>query len=673
MSPEDASKGLSKMSIDIAKSLYRKLATQGEVFSNEVFRSLKATYYRIALDCIESHQNDAMINGLKLDRHAEEKAVEMFAQNIIAAGNEFLDKPMDKPFMPSWDRVISAIPDILDRLLWAVDEDTREFFEQGLDNDGATILRRRVQSHLDTIYPDINTKALAKQALKTVDLPRPNQHIVEPHNCWDQRDIALITYGDSLNKDGERPLQTLRRFMTERLSDSFNTVHILPFYPYSSDDGFSVIDYHQVKPELGNWDDIEALSRQFRIMADLVINHCSSQSEWFENFKKGVEPGKDYFITEDPTADTSAVVRPRSSPLLTPVETNEGTKHVWTTFSADQVDLNFANPEVFLECLRVIKTYLDKGVSLFRFDAIGFLWKELGTQCIHLPQTHELIRVMRLLLEHCDHESVVVTETNVPNHENLSYFGNGNEAHLIYNFSLPPLLLNALITGNCRHLKTWMMTMPPAQFGRGFFNFLASHDGIGLRPTEGLLSDEERDTLLNTMKSFGGEISTRKADDGTDKPYEINISLFDAMQGTVDGPDQWQVARFICAHTILLALEGIPAIYIHSILGTENDQALREETGHRDLLIATAGMNQRSRRTWTTLRRTMPKSLTPSTNASASAANSRPFTPTPRNILCILAKKYSPSGGNRSIATKVSLRCIIFRQMNTALPCRNST
>ena len=206
--------------------------------------------------------------------------------------------------------------------------------------------------------------------------------------------------------------------------------------------------------------------------------------------------------------------------------------------------------------------------------------EKLGTSCIHLTETHELIRVMRLLLEHCNDQTVVVTETNVPNHENLSYFGNGNEAHLIYNFSLPPLLLNALVTGSCGHLKTWMMTMPPAQFGRGFFNFLASHDGIGLRPTEGLLSDTERETLLDTMRSFGGEVSMRKAPDGTDKPYEINISLFDAMKGTVAGPDAWQVDRFVCAHTVLLALEGIPAIYIHSMLGTENDHDLREKTGH---------------------------------------------------------------------------------------------
>ena len=99
------------------------------------------------------------------------------------------------------------------------------------------------------------------------------------------------------------------------------------------------------------------------------------QSTWFQNFIKGEGEGHDYFITEDPDTDLSSIVRPRSSPLLTPVETSDGVKHVWSTFSPDQVDLNFKNPEVLLECMRIIKTYLDRGVSLFRFDAVGFLWE----------------------------------------------------------------------------------------------------------------------------------------------------------------------------------------------------------------------------------------------------------------------------------------------------------
>ena len=127
LSADDDEGGLSKMSIDIAKALFRKLATRGITFNTETFRSLKATYYRIALDFVETYHNDALMNGLSLDIHSEEKAVELFAQNIMKAGEAFLDRPMERPFIPSWNRVISAIPDILERLQAAVEADHEEF------------------------------------------------------------------------------------------------------------------------------------------------------------------------------------------------------------------------------------------------------------------------------------------------------------------------------------------------------------------------------------------------------------------------------------------------------------------------------------------------------------------------------------------------------------------
>jgi len=127
MSLDDSTAGLSKMSIDISKAFIRKLATQGETFTTEKFRTLKATYYRIALDYVETYRNDAMMNGLKLDIHSEEKAVEMFAENILTAGSTFLEQPMETPFIPSWNRVVSAIPDILSQLKEAVELDNEEF------------------------------------------------------------------------------------------------------------------------------------------------------------------------------------------------------------------------------------------------------------------------------------------------------------------------------------------------------------------------------------------------------------------------------------------------------------------------------------------------------------------------------------------------------------------
>nr|WP_067286096.1 alpha-amylase family glycosyl hydrolase [Marinobacterium profundum] len=443
-----------------------------------------------------------------------------------------------------------------------------------------TPLQQRLVGHLQLLYPQSDVMELAQQCLAQFGLEADASAPVPHRNLWDERDVMLITYGDSLRSESEAPLQSLTRFVRTQLHDCISTVHLLPFFPYSSDDGFSVMDYTTVNPSLGTWEQISGLSQDVKIMGDLVINHCSSRSLWFENYKAGIEPGASYFVEADPGTDLSAVVRPRTSPLLREVKTAAGERHLWCTFSHDQLDLNFQNPRVLLEFLKIIRLYLDNGIRWFRLDAVAFLWKTPGTPCVNLPETHELIRLLRLLIEHLASDAVIITETNIPNQENLTYFGNANEAHLIYNFSLPPLLINTLLTGSCTHLKNWLMTMPPAQHGTTYLNFIASHDGIGLRPAEGLLSDWELQSLIATLQRFGGRISARTTTSGESKPYEVNISLWDALRGTSNqGPDQWQFARFVCAAAIMAALEGIPAYYIHSLVATGNDNERVENTG----------------------------------------------------------------------------------------------
>ena len=342
-----------------------------------------------------------------------------------------------------------------------------------------------------------------------------------------------------------------------------------------------MIDYKAVAEENGTWANVSELHKDYDVMADLVINHCSAESEWFKNYKKGISPGKGYFIDGSEYEDISQVVRPRSSSLLTEVETVNGVQQVWCTFSADQVDLNFRNPELLIEIIDIIRHYMDNGVRIFRLDAIAFLWKESGTGCIHLEQTHEIIKLLRVVIEGIDPSAVIITETNVPNKENLSYFGKNDEAHLVYNFSLPPLLVYTLLSGNSTYLNSWIKSMPPSRHGRTYFNFIASHDGIGLRPAEGLLEDSELQSMLDTIKSFGGEISMRRMPDGNLKPYEANVSLYSALAGTLGNkPDSLQSQRFICAHQIMLAIEGVPAFYIHSLLATENNRLGVAETGH---------------------------------------------------------------------------------------------
>lgn len=451
-------------------------------------------------------------------------------------------------------------------------------------NEQLKQLYDNVLYHLETIYKETNTaQPLPQLADDILQIMRLNEdyHAVEPYqNNWDESDVVLITYGNSVQQANEVPLKTLHRFLDTYIQDSINSVHILPFFPYCSDDGFAIIDYYQVNPVLGDWSDIENLAKHYRLMADLVINHGSSSSQWFSNFIAGEGKGHDYFYTAEPDIETSQVVRPRTAPLLRETETSKGTKYVWCTFSHTQVDFDFRNIQVLKEFVRIIRFYLDKGVRIFRLDAVAFLWKKLGSNCLNLPETHEVVRLIRSLIEHAQPDTVLITETNIPNRENLSYFGNANEAHSIYNFSLPPLLINTMVTGNCFYLKQWMMSMPPAQHGTTYFNFIASHDGIGLRPAEGLLSDDEITTLIDAMQAFGGRISWRTSDNGDKKPYEINIALFDALQGTVTGKDQYNIDRFVCAHAIMLALEGMPAFYIHSLLATSNDEAKVAETQH---------------------------------------------------------------------------------------------
>lgn len=396
---------------------------------------------------------------------------------------------------------------------------------------------------------------------------------------WDEKDTVLITYGDSIKTNDEAPLQTLHSFLRTNLAEQFSVVHILPFFPFSSDDGFSVIDFGKVNPELGNWKDISNLTKDFDLMADLVINHTSSQSEWFQNFLKQSGKGSDFFICEDLATDLSTATRPRSTPLLTNYQTASGEKHVWTTFSADQIDLDFSNPEVLLEMIDILLTYIEKGARIIRLDAIAFLWKKAGTSCLHLPETHEVVKLMRDVTEYIAPKTIILTETNVPNKENLSYFGNDDEAHMVYQFSLPPLLLHALHTGNSTYLNTWAKCLPQLKGEKTFFNFTASHDGIGVRPLEGLLPDDQKNTLVENMQKFGGKVNYKSNPDRSTSPYELNITYFDALKGTVKGEDEFQVERFLASQTIMMSFAGVPAFYIHSLTATHNYLEGVAETG----------------------------------------------------------------------------------------------
>lgn len=398
---------------------------------------------------------------------------------------------------------------------------------------------------------------------------------------WSERDVVLITYADQVRDSAATPLQTLNSFLLEhQLDQLIRCVHLLPFCPYTSDDGFSVSDYLAVDPEAGSWDDIQELGRSFDLMYDLVLNHSSQQHQWFQGYLNGNADVADFYIDQDPAADLSAVVRPRSLPLLTKFNSAEGEKNIWTTFSADQVDLNYANPKVMLAMIETLVEYARRGARIIRLDAIAFLWKEVGTTCVHLPQTHAAVQLMRRVLDLAAPGTLVLTETNVPHRENISYFGDGtDEAHMVYQFSLPPLLLDAIHSGDTTILRDWLKTLEPPTEQTTFFNFTASHDGIGVRPLEGIVPEQRVKNLVDTVRRHGGRVSMKGNPDGSESPYELNITYMAAVADAASVSPAEHARRFLATQAIMLSMQGMPAIYFHSLVGSANDQQGVQESG----------------------------------------------------------------------------------------------
>ena len=448
--------------------------------------------------------------------------------------------------------------------------------------------REAIRAKLTTLYGDRAGAALAGiEALAETyaDIPARDESL------WDETDAVLITYGDMV-RDGSpddgaagHALEAQRRWLLDSdLKGRLSAVHLLPHFPYSSDDGFSVIDYRAVDPAVGDWADVERLGGDFDLAFDYVLNHCSAGSDWFRAFLRNEEPWRNWFVVEDPDDPRlNEVTRPRTHPLLTPFETAAGTRHVWTTFSADQVDLNFAEPAVLVEMLDVLLGYAQKGARILRMDAIAYLWKRLGTNCIHLPETHTVLKVIRDVLDAVAPGTLILSETNVPHAENISYFGGGDEAHLVYNFSLPPLLLDAFTTGDGQYLNAWLRGLSEPGTGMTYFNFTASHDGVGVRPLEGLAPPERLDGLVAAVEARGGQVSRRNNPDGSKTPYELNCTYFSALSDPDAGDSREardvHVRRFLSSQAVMLALRGIPGIYFHSLVGTPNWSEGVGETG----------------------------------------------------------------------------------------------
>lgn len=444
--------------------------------------------------------------------------------------------------------------------------------------------QQKLYDHIAFIYGQDRATVIHQRLIRQLNrfnalFPRQTQSA--RNNRVTERDSVLITYGDMIQHNGTRPLQTLGAFLQAHLPAFISTVHILPFYPYSSDDGFSVIDYRQVNPELGDWEDIASLGEHFRLMFDAVVNHISAQSMEFQGYLQGDPAFETFFLSLKPDTDLSSVFRPRTTPILTPFQTARGEEYIWTTFSDDQIDLNYASPDVLLEVIDVLLFYIARGAEFIRLDAITFIWKEIGTTCASLPRTHRLVQLMRTVLDLVAPHVIIITETNVPHKENIAYFGNGaDEAQMVYNFSLPPLTLHAFHTGDATALSRWAdsLTLPSDRVT--FFNFLASHDGIGLTPARGILPEAAINAIVGRVEALGGYVSYKNNLDGGQAAYELNINYLDALcvPGQVESI-AWIARRFLAAQAIMLALRGVPGIYFHSLFGSRGWRDGAQQSG----------------------------------------------------------------------------------------------
>ncbi|MBC1471135.1 sugar phosphorylase [Listeria seeligeri] len=437
-------------------------------------------------------------------------------------------------------------------------------------------LSNEIEKKLQLIYQENYQPEYLEKMLACIANYTSKPHF--PIATISEQNIYLITYGDSFYESGKAPLQTLHQFLETQVNDVITDVHLLPIFPYTSDDGFSVTDYTAIDSSLGDWKDVQALSNDFRIMLDFVANHISKSSKWFENSLNQKAPYSDFFIEKEADFDYRNVIRPRTSPLF---HTYENGKTLWSTFSEDQLDLNVRNIDCLVALTNVLLLYASKGATSIRLDAIGFLWKESGTTCMHLPETHEIISLWRVLIDELYPNLQIITETNVPHEENISYFGNGeNEANMVYQFPLPPLVLHTMTTHDSKKLSEWARSISPVSETATYFNFLASHDGIGMRPATGILSPAEIDHLVQKTKQNGGQVSYKDNPDGTQSVYELNINYSEALQNKEeDVTEDLVIKKMIAAHAILFMLQGVPAIYYHSLVGSKNDYDGFETSG----------------------------------------------------------------------------------------------
>ena len=396
-----------------------------------------------------------------------------------------------------------------------------------------------------------------------------------------ERQVQLITYADRLGGD----LPGLRSLLQKELAGLFSGVHLLPFFDPidGADAGFDPIDHTRVDSRLGSWDDVAALGKDFAVMADLIVNHVSADSSQFVDVKQRgkASPCWGLFLKKEDvfpagesgpaqSQDIDRIYRPRPGQPFTEIVLDDGSRlDFWTTFSANQLDINVEGEQGRQYLESILQTFAAAGVREIRLDAAGYAIKRRGTSCFMLPETFDFIASLASRAEELGIDTLV---------EIHSYYQTqiaiASHVGRVYDFALPPLVLHTLYTGNADALKRWLAISP-----RNCVTVLDTHDGIGIldvaREGEqtGLLADEEVDSLVETIhdKTGGASRSASGYAASNLDVYQVNSTFYDALgRNDID---------YLVARAIQFFVPGTPQVYYVGLLAGENDLELVARTG----------------------------------------------------------------------------------------------
>ena len=390
--------------------------------------------------------------------------------------------------------------------------------------------------------------------------------------------VQLITYVDRLTGGG---LADLKSLVDGPFNGLFGGIHILPFFDATDgvDAGFDPIDHTRVDPRLGDWSDIGALSQSVELMADLIVNHVSAKSPSFVDYleKGSLSPYADMFLTFDKVfpegaaeRDISAIYRPRPGLPFTPMLMGDGVKRlIWTTFSAEQVDIDVSSEQGKAYLLAILQRFAESGITNIRLDAAGYVIKKRGGNCFMIPETFTFLDAFSQIAKSYGVEVLVEIHSYYRDQIEIA-----EKVDRVYDFALPALVLHSFFTGTSDALAHWLEIAP-----RNAITVLDTHDGIGVidvsahpdgRP--GLLSEAEINELIETVhRRTDGQSREAMVDAPAERhPYQVYSTYYDAL-GKRD--DEYLIARavqFFCP--------GIPQVYYVGLLGALNDMDLYRAT-----------------------------------------------------------------------------------------------